>query len=87
MKIAFLTPEFPHPKTGKSGGIGTSIFNLSNALIDLGHQITLLIYGQDKDEVFIENGISFHKIKNIKVKGVSLILTQKKSRTVNKCII
>ena len=29
MKIAFLTPEYPHPKTGNSGGIGTSIKNLA----------------------------------------------------------
>ena len=28
IKIAFLTPEYPHPKTGNSGGIGTSIKNL-----------------------------------------------------------
>lgn len=85
MKIAFLTPEFPHPKTGKSGGIGTSIYNLSKSLVVLGHQVTLLIYSQNKDEYFVENSIAYHKIKNIKVKGVSLILTQKKvERLINK---
>ncbi len=78
MKIAFLTPEYPHAKTGSSGGIGTSILNLSRALSILGHEISILVYGQDKDENFIEEGIRFYKIKNIKVKGLSLILTQKK---------
>ena len=34
MKIAFLTPEYPHPKTGQSGGIGTSIKNLAFGLFD-----------------------------------------------------
>jgi alpha-maltose-1-phosphate synthase len=78
MKIAFLTPEFPHPKTGNSGGIGTSILNLSKGLSELGHQVSVLIYGQDKDEIFEENTIAYYKIKNIKVKGLSLFLTQNK---------
>lgn len=78
MKIAFLTPEFPHIKTGTSGGIGTSIFNLSKGLTQLGHQVSILVYGQDNDDVFEENGITFYKVKNIKRKGFSLYLTQKK---------
>lgn len=88
MKIGFLTPEFPHEKTGSSGGIGTSIFNLAKGLVQLNHQVFILIYGQDKDEVFEENGISFYKIKNIKIKGLSLFLTQKKvERLINKLYI
>ena len=78
MKIAFLTPEYPHPKTGSSGGIGTSILNLSKGLVQLGHKVSIVIYGQNTDEVFQDNGITFYKIKNIKVKGLSLFLTQKK---------
>jgi glycosyltransferase involved in cell wall biosynthesis len=78
MKIAFLTPEYPHPKTGTAGGIGTSILNLSKALSDLGHEISILVYRQDQDDYFVESGIHFYKIKNIIVKGLSLILTQKK---------
>ncbi|MCH8535874.1 MAG: glycosyltransferase family 4 protein [Flavobacteriaceae bacterium] len=78
MKIAFLTPEYPHPKCNHSAGIGTSIYNLGNALVQLGHQVKVLIYGQDQDEVFEDEGIIIHKIKNIKVKGLSRWLTQKK---------
>lgn len=78
MKIAFLTPEYPHPKTGHAGGIGTSVLSLTNALSHLGHEISILVYGQDKDDYFIEDKIHFYKIKNIKIKGISLILTQKK---------
>lgn len=78
MKIAFLTPEYPHSKTGKSGGIGTSILNLSKALSNLGHKISILVYGQNEDDYFTKENIHFYKIKNIKVKGLSLILTQKK---------
>ncbi len=78
MKVAFLTPEFPHPKTGSSGGIGTSIFNLSKGLTSAGHQVFILVYGQSDDEVFTENEIVFYRIKNVKFKGFSRFLTQKK---------
>ena len=78
MHIAFLTPEFPHPKMGSSGGIGTSIFNLSKGLISQGQEVSILVYGQNKDEFFIENDIFFYRIKNIKLKGFSRVLTQRK---------
>ncbi|SHE87917.1 Glycosyltransferase involved in cell wall bisynthesis [Psychroflexus salarius] len=78
MKIAYLTPEYPHPQCNHSAGIGTSIYNLGNALINLGHEVRVLVYGQDQDEVFSDNGIILQKIKNVKVKGISRWLTQKK---------
>ena len=78
MKIAFLTPEYPHAKCTHSAGIGTSIYNLGNALVKQGHEVRVLIYGQNKDEVFLDEEITVHKIKNTKVKGLSRWLTQKK---------
>ena len=78
MKIAFLTPEFPHPKMVSSGGIGTSIFNLSKGLVGLGHEVSILVYGQKADTFFVENDISFYIIKNIKLTGFSRVLTQRK---------
>ena len=76
MHIALLTQEFPHPKMGSSGGIGTSIFNLSKGLVALGHEVSILVYGQNEDTFFVENDISFYRIKNIKLKGFSRLLTQ-----------
>lgn len=78
MQIAFLTPEYPHPRFGSSGGIGTSIMNLANGLILAGNKVVVLIYGQKQDEVFEENGIVFYCIKNIKIKGFSWLFTRKK---------
>lgn len=87
MKIAFLTPEFPHPKTGISGGIGTSIFNLSKGLVQQGHQVSILVYSQNEDEVFKDNGVTFYRIKNIKLKGFSRFLTQNKiQRLINNLV-
>lgn len=78
MKIAFLTPEYPHPKTGSSGGIGTSIKNSVKGLLDEGCQVRILVYGQNVDAVFEEDGIFIQQIKNVKFKGLSWYLTRKK---------
>lgn len=87
MKIGFLTLEYPHPKTGSSGGIGTSISNLTKGLVALGHEVSIIVYGQPQDAVFQDNGITFYCIQNIKFKGLSLFLTQKKvERLINKLV-
>ena len=78
MRIAFLTPEYPHPKTGNSGGIGTSIKNLAESLTALGHSVRILVYGQKDDVVFEEDGIVIQQIKNVKIKGLSWYFTRKK---------
>ena len=62
MHIAYLTPEYPHPELGNSGGMGTSIKNLVTALCKMGHKISLFIYDQYKTETFIEDGVTFHLI-------------------------
>lgn len=85
MKIAFLTPEYPHPKTGSSGGIGTSIKNLAQGLLQEGCQVRVLVYGQKEESVFDDNGITIQQIKNVKFKGLSWFLTRKKvEKIINK---
>lgn len=87
MKIGFLTPEFPYPEMGVSGGIGTSIYNLAQGLLCLGHQVSVIVYGQKTDEVVVKEGITFYKVKNIKFKGFSRFLTQKKiQRLINSLV-
>ena len=78
MKIAFLTPEYPHPKTGHSGGIGTSIKNLAFGLLSQNVEVRILVYGQKEEGVFDDEGICVQQIKNIKLKGLSWFLTRKK---------
>ncbi|HJS01101.1 MAG TPA: glycosyltransferase family 4 protein [Flavobacterium sp.] len=77
-KIAFLTPEYPHPRTGNSGGIGTSIKNLAKGLLKEGSQVRVLVYGQKEETVFDDEGICIQQIRNVKVKGLSWYLTRKK---------
>lgn len=85
MKIAFLTSEYPHSKTGSSGGIGTSIKNLAKGLVDAGHEVIVLVYAQNIDAVFVDDKIEIYQIKNIKIKGLSWYLTRKKiEKIINK---
>ena len=63
MHIAYLTPEYPHPRLGNAGGMGTSIKNLATTIARDGHQVSIFVYGQKCDEVFNEQGITFHVIK------------------------
>jgi len=87
MKIGFLTLEYPHPNTGSSGGIGTSILNLSKGLVALGHEVSIIVFGQAQDVIFKENGITFYCIQNVKLKGLSIFLTQiKVEKVINKLI-
>ena len=66
MHIAFLTPEYPHQKIKNSGGLGTSIKNLVIALVAQNIKVSVFVYGQPKQEIFEENGITFHFISNQK---------------------
>lgn len=63
MHIAFLTPEYPHSLTNSSAGIGSSLKNLVIALKNKGIQISVFVYGQKKNTIFVEGGIKFHLIK------------------------
>ena len=44
MHIAYLTPEYPHERTGTSGGMGTSIKNLVSELVK-GNKIKISSFG------------------------------------------
>ncbi len=80
MHIAFLTPEFPHPKVRASAGIGTSIKNLIEGIQNVDsvsssfkeacvHQelkISVFVYGQTETTSWSENNITFHLIEHKK---------------------
>jgi L-malate glycosyltransferase len=68
MHIAFLTPEYPHPLVHNTGGMGTSIKNLAEALVKLNIQVSIILYGQSFSKTVFENGISFHFIADKKYK-------------------
>ncbi len=66
MKIAFLTSEYPHSKTSHSGGLGTSIKNLAEALVKQKVEVFIFIYGQKSTEIFTDNGLKFYFIEDKK---------------------
>lgn len=66
MHIAFLTPEYPHEKTGHSAGIGSSIKNLVQALVKNKYKITVFVYAQKSNEIFNDHGVNIHLISDKK---------------------
>jgi glycosyltransferase involved in cell wall biosynthesis len=66
MKIAFLTPEYPHAKIKHAAGLGTSIRNLVSALVRQGVAVIVIVYGQEKAEIFKEDGVTFYFIDDKK---------------------
>jgi glycosyltransferase involved in cell wall biosynthesis len=88
MHLAFLTPEYPHPKTNPAAGIGTSIKNMVIALVEKGIKVSIFIYGQSTDEIFTEGGIKFHLIKQRKYKFLGWYLHRKfLEKYLNKAIL
>ncbi|SFD25132.1 Glycosyltransferase involved in cell wall bisynthesis [Algibacter lectus] len=71
MHIAFLTSEYPHPKVTHAAGIGTSIKNLADALVNKGEQVTVFVYHQYTSEIIEDQGVTIHLIP----KKTSLLFT------------
>lgn len=77
MHIGFLTPEYPHPKTKHSAGIGASINNLAQALSDQGIKVSIFVYGQVRDEIFQLRDIKIHLIRQRHYKFLGWYLHRK----------
>jgi len=77
MHIAFLTPEFPHAKVKHAAGIGTSIKNLTTSLAKNGVSVSVFVYGQNTQEIIVENGITIHLIKGKKYRFLSWFFHRK----------
>ena len=77
MHLAFLTSEYPHLRTTAAAGIGTSIKNMAVALAQKGIKVSVFIYGQQENEIFTENGIKFHLIKQQKFRFLGWYLHRK----------
>jgi len=78
MHIGYLTPEYPHKLTGATGGLGTSIKNLTTQLINNGVKVSVFIYGQKNNKTFLEDGINFHLIEQKNYNFLGWYLYRKK---------
>ncbi|MGI0107873.1 glycosyltransferase family 4 protein [Salinimicrobium sp. WS361] len=77
MHIGFLTPEYPHPRSGPAAGLGTSIKNMATALVENKVKVSIFIFDQQEDDIFTENGIKFHFIKHRSFKLIGWYLHRK----------
>lgn len=87
MRIAFLTPEYPHKSLNNGGGLGTSIHNLVLALSRKGIEVYVIVTGQEKDDFFTENGNRYYVLKQEKYPFLGFYLYRKSvERFVNNLI-
>jgi glycosyltransferase involved in cell wall biosynthesis len=77
MKIAFLTPEYPHENISHAAGIGTSIKNLAVTLVKKGCSVTVLVYGQNESTIFEDEGVIIHLIEDRKYRFAKWFLYRK----------
>ena len=77
MHIGFLTSEYPE-LSKRYGGIATSVHNMATSFSKEGHQVTIFLYGQEKDETIQKDGFKIICIQNKQVKGLSWWFTRKK---------
>lgn len=75
--IGFITSEYPHVKCSSGGGIATTTRNLAIALIHQGVAVSVFVYGQEKDEIFEDNGIKIHTIKQKKYSNFTWYFNRK----------
>ena len=77
MHLGFLTSEYPHPRTRPAAGIGTSIKNMAESLVGKRVEVSVFVYDQKEDDIFIEGGIKIHLIKHRSFKLLGWYLHRK----------
>lgn len=65
MHILFLTPEYPHQETARSGGLGTSIKNLAIELVKKGITVSIVVPYQSATKICKDQSITIHSLKSI----------------------
>jgi glycosyltransferase involved in cell wall biosynthesis len=78
MHICFFTHEYP--KEGfPHGGIGTFIKTISKAFVNKGHKVSVVGINNysNQEEVSILDGVTIHRLKPRKIKGLTWMLNSK----------
>lgn len=77
MHIGYITSEYPHPKVGHAAGIATSIKNLAVTLVKKNVSVTVFVYHQNENAVFVDEGVEIHLLKRKKYKVCTWFLYRK----------
>tara|TARA_R110002096_G_scaffold107409_2_gene235284 strand:+ start:1301 stop:2446 length:1146 start_codon:yes stop_codon:yes gene_type:complete len=78
MHICFFTHEYP--KEGfPHGGIGTFIKTIGKAYVNKGHKVSVVGINNytNQEEVSISGGVTIHRLKSRKIKGLTWMLNSK----------
>ena len=78
MHIGFIVSHYPHKAFKQDGGLGTSVFNLVNALNNKGVRVSVFVYGQKTDFTLTEENITMYSISHQKKSGMFSWYTNRK---------
>lgn len=78
MHIGFIVSHYPHKAFKQDGGLGTSVFNLVNALNNKGVRVSVFVYGQKTDFKVTEEHITMYSISQPKSRGFFSWYTNRK---------
>lgn len=85
--VAFLTPEYPLPSMGYTGGIGTSIKNLADFYGSQGLRVFIFVYGQREDRVEEREGKTFVFIRQVYAGSIGWLVNRFRiQRVVNRWV-
>lgn len=71
MRIAFLTPEYPHNTLTRSGGLGSSLKNLVKAISQSSNcKVLVIVYGQKSDLEFEDDKV---RIVSLKIRSYTFL--------------
>ena len=89
MHIGFIVSHYPHKAFKQDGGLGTSVFNLVNALNNKGVRVSVFVYGQKTEFTITEENCTMYSISHPKAGGLFSWYTNRKqlNRFINKRII
>jgi len=78
MRIGLVASEFHNPNSGKTGGLGTYLWKISQVLATSGHDIFLISLGKENNEINISENITSLIIKSSDYKPNSIDLNLNK---------
>ncbi len=88
MHIGYIVSHYPHEAFKQDGGLGTSVFNLVNALNKKNIKVSLFNYGQDKNFKLQEQNITMYSIVLPRTSFFSWYTNRKYiNRYINKIVI
>lgn len=87
LHIGYIVSHYPHPAFGHDGGIGTSVYTLVEKLRKSNVQVSVFVYGQEKEFVIEEDNLTIYSLDTRKGRYFNFYLNRKRIENFVKKVI